>query len=133
MPIFGLWSLIFIMKWSLWPVAFPRNLFFINIVFFLLEILLNDLEIVFLELKHINTFTKQKEQIYFLFTCSFFTCCFILILCMNAFHLFVLFLCVKTQDESVLFWIVGSQSLYVIMLSTFYTWTGSLKWTPLLC
>ena len=36
---------------------------------------------------------------------------------------------VNTQDESVLFLIVVSQSLYVIMLSTFCTWTGSLKQT----
>ena len=42
-----------------------QEIIFLLILFFLLEILLNDLEIVFLELKHINTFTKQKEQIYF--------------------------------------------------------------------
>ena len=34
---------------------------------------------------------------------------------------------------SVLFLIVVSQSLYVKTISTFCTWTGSLKWTPLPC
>ena len=49
-----------------------QEIIFLLILFFLLEILLNDLEIVFLELKHINTFTKQKEQIYFFYLFIFY-------------------------------------------------------------
>ena len=36
-----------------------------------------------------NTFTKHKEQVCFLFICSFFTCCFVIILHINALHLFI--------------------------------------------
>ena len=33
---------------------------------------------------------QHKEQVCFLFICSFFTCCFMIILCNNALHLFIL-------------------------------------------
>ena len=74
--------------------------------------------------------TKNKSV--FFLICSFFTCL-VTILCINAFHHFVLFRLVETQDESALFLIVFSQSLYIIILSTFCTWIGSLKETPLIC
>ena len=58
------------------------------LLLFFLEILLNDLELVFFEFKH---FYKTHRTS--LFICSFFTRCFIIVLCINAVHLFVLFHC----------------------------------------
>ena len=80
LPIFGLWLSIFILLWSLWPVDFPRNLFY----YYFLEIILNDLELIFLAFKHFQT------QVYFLFICWFCTCL-LIIRCFNDLRLFVLF------------------------------------------
>ena len=63
----------------------------------------------------IQTLTKYT-QVCFLFIHSFFTCCFVIILCINAPHLFILFHCM-----SVLLLLVVSQSLCILMLSTFCT------------
>ena len=70
--------------------GFSKKSFFYQYYFHFLEILLNDLELVFLEFKHIY---KIKERVCFLFICSFFTCCFVIILCINVLHLFILFDC----------------------------------------
>ena len=79
---------------------------------------------------NLNTFTKHKEQVCFLFICSFFTCYFVIILCINALHLSILFCCMLTHRMSLFsFFIVVLQSLYV--LSTLWAWTGSLKQTLL--
>ena len=83
-PIFGLWLPIFIMSLSLWTVAFQR--IFFNCYHFL-EILLNDLELVFLKFKH---FYKIHRKSLFSFICLFFTRCFIIFLCINTLHLFIL-------------------------------------------
>ena len=110
-----------------------QETFFINIIFYSQKFLWTILNLFSWNLK---TFTKHKEQVCFLFVCFFFfffTYCFIIVLCINTptFHTFPLR--VNIQDESVLFLIVVSQSLYVITLSTFCTWTRSLKWTTLPC
>ena len=84
--------------------SFFRKSFFLNIFF--PKILLNDLELVFLDL---NLFTRYKEQV--------------CVLTLSTFPLF-------TQNESFLFLTVVSQSLYVITFSTFCTWTISWKQTP---
>ena len=105
--------------------AFPRNLFFYWYYFYFLEILVKDLDLFSWNL---DTFTKHKEQICFLFICSFFACCFVIILCI-VLHFFVLFHGLWTHRVSLLFLLVVLQSLYVITLSTFCTWTGSLKRT----
>ena len=116
---------------------FKKHFYIYWYCFYFLKILLIlnlnqkfNLELVFLEFKPIY---KHKEQVCFLFSCSFFTSCFIIILSINARHLFTLLHCVNTYDKSVLFWIAVLQSLYVITLSTFYTRPGSLKWTPIPC
>ena len=81
---------------------------------------------------NLNAFTKHKEQVSFLFICSFFTCCFIIILYVYALHLFILFCCMWTYTMSLFsFFIVVLQSLYV--LSNFCAGTGSLKRAPLSC
>ena len=79
-----------------------------------------------------NTFTKHNEQICFLFIYSFFTCCFIIILRIDTSPFCTFPMHVNTRDKSVLFFIVVSQSLYIISLSTFCIWTGLLKQNPLL-
>ena len=64
---------------------FMEALLIINIILFPRD---------FFELSwNLNTFSKQKEQVCFLFICSFFTHCFLTIYCINALHLFVLFHC----------------------------------------
>ena len=50
-----------------------------SIYYYFLEIILNDLELVFLEFKHF--YKAHTEQVCFLFICSFFTCYFVIILC----------------------------------------------------
>ena len=70
--------------------------------------------------------TKNKSVFYL----SFFTCCFVIILCINALHLSILFCCMLTHRMSLFsFFIVVLQSLCV--LSTLWAWTGSLKQTLL--
>ena len=67
-------------KWSFsWLILFlfPRNL-------------LNDLELVCLEVKHLQN--TNDKSVYFI--SSFFICCFVIILCINSLHLFILFRCV---------------------------------------
>ena len=69
---------------------------------------------------NLNTFTKLLEQVCFLFICSFFACCFVIILCINTFHRFVLFHCVKIHWMNLFsFCMFFFQSLYMLMLSTF--------------
>ena len=67
-------------QWSLWPVAFQRNLFYYY--YYFLEVLLNNLELFFLEFKQ---FYKTHR------TSLFFTFFFVIILCINALHLFLFF------------------------------------------
>ena len=49
---------------------------------------------------NLKTFTKLAGLVCFLFIYSFFTCCFVIILCTNALHLFVppLHACINTLD-----------------------------------
>ena len=47
---------------------------------------------------NLNTFAEHKEKFCFPSVCSFFNCCSIIILCVNALHLSQLFQCVNTQD-----------------------------------
>ena len=101
--------------------AFPRNIyFFIDIIcikFFW--------RILNLLSWNLNTFTKCKEQVSF-------TCCFAIIL-FYPFHLFIIFHCKLTHKMSQFsFWLLFCNPS-VITRSTFCTWTGSLKWTPLPC
>ena len=80
---------------------------------------------------NLSTFSKHKDPVCFLFICSIFTHCFIIILCIKALQLFGLFQCMHIHRVSLFsFLLVVLQQLHVIMLSTFCTWTGSLKWTP---
>ena len=62
--------------------------------------------------------------------CVIFTLCFVIILCINILHLLYFSTACKHTGWVVLFLLVVSQSLYVITLSTFCNWTGSLKQTP---
>ena len=105
--------------------AFPRNLFYYY--YYFLEILFNDLELVFLELKH---FYKTYRTRLFYFYLFIFYSFLVIILFIYALHLLVLFpLPVNTQYESVLFLLVVSHC--ILMLSTFCTFriTSSKKKT----
>ena len=65
-----------------------QEIFFLyqyNIYF--LEIILNDLELVFLEFKHI--YKTQRSSLFSSYL-SIFTRCFVIILCINVLHLFIL-------------------------------------------
>ena len=53
---------------------------FFQKIFFYLKIILNELEFVFLEFKHLQ---NTQNRPCFIFICSFFTCYFIIILCIN--------------------------------------------------
>ena len=68
--------------------GFSKKLFFGY--FYFLEILLNYLELVFLEFKHINRTQRTSLFSSYLFI-FLLICCFIIILCINALHLFVFF------------------------------------------
>ena len=70
--------------------GFSKNSFFINIIFISYKFFWTLLNLFSWNL---NTFTKHKEQVCFLFICSFFTRCFVIIVCINSLHLFVLFYC----------------------------------------
>ena len=101
---------------------------FLLILFLLPEILLNNLELVFLDFKHI--YKTQRTNMF-----SFYLFIFYLLFRNHSVYLryppFRTFpLHVNTQDKSVIFLLVVLQALYVIMLSTFCTWTGSLTRTP---
>ena len=76
---------------------FFQEIFFIKYRFYFLEILLNDLELVFLEFKHIYK-TKTISLFYFYL---FVTRCFVIILCITPFHTFPLR--VNTHNVSVRF------------------------------
>ena len=83
---------------SLWPLtahayhvmiivtsSFSKS--FSLVILFLFPInFLNNLELVFLEFKHLQN--VRKKYVFFL-SCSFFTCCFMIILWINALHLFI--------------------------------------------
>ena len=73
--------------------GFSTGSFFINIIFISQKLFWMTLNFFSWNL---STFTKQKEPVCFLFICSFFTHCFVIILCINALHLFILFHCVQT-------------------------------------
>ena len=77
--------------------GFSRNFFFINIIFISQKFFWTILNLFSWNL---NTFRKHKEQICFLFICSFFTRCFVIILCINALKLFVLFHCIYTHTHT---------------------------------
>ena len=68
--------------------GFSNKSLFYYYYFYFLEILLNDLELVFLEYKHIYKTQRPTLLSSYLL---FFTCCFKLILCINILHLFILF------------------------------------------
>ena len=78
--------------------------------FYFIEILLNDLQQVQLFSWNSNTFTKYKKQVWFLFICSVFTRCFVIILCINVLNLSILFHCMWTLLMTP-FLLVVSQSL----------------------
>ena len=102
-----------------------KSFFFYSYNFYSLEILLNNLELVFLEFKQI--YKTQRSSLF-----SFYLLIFYLLYCNHSVYYppFCAFaLLVNTQDEPVLFLIVVLQSFYVIRLSTICTWTGSLKRT----
>ena len=106
-----------------------QEIFFHKYYFYFLKILLNDIELVFLEFKHI--YKTQRTSLF-----SFYLFIFYLLFCNHSMHQcsspFPTFpLCVNTHNESTPFSIVVSKSLYVITLSTFCSWTGSLKRTHL--
>ena len=104
--------------------AFPRNLFY---YYYFLEILFNDLELVFLEFKQ---FHKTHRTSLFYFYLFIFYSFLVIILFIYDLHLLVLFpLPVNTQYESVLFLLVVSHC--ILMLSTFCTFriTSSKKKT----
>ena len=69
--------------------GFSKKCFYYN---YFLEIILNN----FINLFSwkLSTLTKHTEQFCFLFICLFFTCCFIIILCINTLYLFFFFCCV---------------------------------------
>ena len=92
--------------------GFSNKYFFYQYYFYFREILLNSLELVFLEFKHI--YKTQRTSLF-----SFYLLIFYLLFhnhsayqCPPPLRLFRL--CVNTKDESVLFLIVVSQSLHVI-------------------
>ena len=70
--------------------SFSKKSFFINIMFISYKFFWTILNLFSWSL---NTFTKHKEQDCFLFICSFFTCCFVIILYINAVHFSILFCC----------------------------------------
>ena len=59
-PIFSFWLTIFIMWWWSWPVSFAGYLFYYDLV----EILLSDLELFFLEFKVLQN--SQNKFVFFL-------------------------------------------------------------------
>ena len=79
-----------------------QEIFFYLYCFYFLEILLKDLELVFVEFIHIY----KTQRSLFSFYLFIFTCCFVIIWCVNVL-----------------------QSFYVIRLSNFCTWALSLKLT----
>ena len=83
---------------SLWPLtahayhvmiivisSFSKSLSLLILFLFPINFL-NNLELVFLEFKHLQN--VRKKYVFFL-SCSFFTCCFMIILWINALHLFI--------------------------------------------
>ena len=70
--------------------GFSKNSFFINIIFISYKFFWTLLNLFSWNL---NTFTKHKEPVCFLFICSFCTCFFVIILHINALHLSILFCC----------------------------------------
>ena len=72
-------------------VAFPRDLcFLINIIFIPYRFFWTILNLFPCNL---NTLTKYKEQVCFLFIYSLFTYCFVIIQCIKVLHLSILFCC----------------------------------------
>ena len=67
-----------------------HKIFFLLILFLFLQILWTILNLFSWNL---NTFPKNKKQVCFLFICSFFTCCFLIILWINPLQLSILFCC----------------------------------------
>ena len=63
-----------------WLVTFPKSLYYYYHYYFL-EIILNDLELVFLEFKHLQN--TQNKFVFFL-SVQFFSHCFLISLCINA-------------------------------------------------
>ena len=72
---------------------FPE-IFFLLILFIFPRNLLKVLELVFLEFKHI--YETQRTSLFFL-SVQFLLVCFVIILCINTFHLFVFFHCKETH------------------------------------
>ena len=70
----------------------------------------------FLEFKH---FCKTHRASFFLFIRSFFTCCFVIILCINAFYLFILFHYVQTHWMKLFCFCSLFCNRSMLMLSTF--------------
>ena len=103
------------MQWSLWLVAFPRNLFLL-LLFPVPEIILNILNLFSWNLK---PFTKHKEQVCFLFICSFFTHCFVIILCINVIHLFELFHCMQAHSACCFAITLCNNILHIFYLGRF--------------
>ena len=68
--------------------GFSNKSFFINIIFISYKFFWAILNLFSWNL---NTFTNHKDQVCFLLICSFSTCCFVIILCINALHLFIIF------------------------------------------
>ena len=80
-----------------------QELFFYQYYFYFLKINLNNLQFLFLEFKHI--YKTQRTSLFSFYL--FFTCCFVIILCIKVLHLFRTFpLYVHTQDDSVPFLLV---------------------------
>ena len=94
---------------NLWPLTthamiivtsdFSKNFFFINIFIFqkFFWTIFN------LFSWNLNTITKHNEQVCFLCICSFFTHCFVIILCINVLHHFILSHCRLTTHRMTLF------------------------------
>ena len=81
-----------------------KYFFFINLIFISYKFFWTILNLFSWNL---NTLTKHKEQVCFLLICSFFPCCYLIILCINTLHLFILFHFVWTHRMNLFsFWLL---------------------------
>ena len=108
--------------------GFSKKSIFINIIFISQKLFWKIFELVFLEFKHI--YKTQRTSLFSFYLFIFYSlfrnnCVYQL---SPPFCTFLLH--VNTQNGSALVLLAISESLYVIMLSTFCDCTGSLKRTP---